>query len=216
MAAAELLVAIDRAVLEAVVALRADAVTPVVVALSAWWVKALLIPAVGVTGALAMARRAGRGPAAAARAAGAVVVCAALAHGLASAASWGLKDAFDRARPPLGDGAITALVALPADASMPSGHATTAFATAGVVALLHPRLRWPALALALAALVALSRVYLGVHHPLDVAVGALVGLVIALVVVAAWRRLAAALVRGRFGRGRGGESSGRWTSRPST
>ena len=49
----------------------------------------------------------------------------------------------------------------------------TAFAVAGGVALLAPRLRWPVLGLA--AVIAFSRVYLGVHFWLDVLVGAALG-----------------------------------------
>ena len=58
---------------------------------------------------------------------------------------------------------------VPAAASFPSGHAATAFAAAVAVALFYPRLGRPLLALA--AVVALSRVYLGVHYLLDVAAG---------------------------------------------
>jgi undecaprenyl-diphosphatase len=51
------------------------------------------------------------------------------------------------------------------------------------VALLHPRLRLPAFGLA--ALVALSRVYLGVHYWLDIAAGAALGVLIGLATVRA-------------------------------
>jgi membrane-associated phospholipid phosphatase len=54
----------------------------------------------------------------------------------------------------------------------------TAFAVAAAVALLAPRLRWPVLGLA--AVIAFSRVYLGVHFWLDVLVGAVLGLAIGL------------------------------------
>jgi undecaprenyl-diphosphatase len=60
---------------------------------------------------------------------------------------------------------------------MPSGHASTAFAAALAVGLAHPRLRWPLLALA--ALVALSRVWLGVHYLTDVIAGAALGAAVA-------------------------------------
>ena len=58
----------------------------------------------------------------------------------------------------------------------------TAFAVAAAVALLAPRLRWPVLGLA--AVIAFSRVYLGVHFWLDVLVGAALGAAVGLSV--AW------------------------------
>lgn len=64
--------------------------------------------------------------------------------------------------------------------SMPSGHAARAFAMATLIAL-GTRLRWGALALALAALIGLSRIYLGLHWPSDVLAGALLGTVLAFI-----------------------------------
>jgi undecaprenyl-diphosphatase len=84
-----------------------------------------------------------------------------------------LKNVFDRARPPESDPSLGSLVAIPDNPSFPSGHAATAFAAATALAVLCPKLRpW---ALGLAAAVALSRVYLRVHFPLDVLVGGLLG-----------------------------------------
>lgn len=57
--------------------------------------------------------------------------------------------------------------------SFPSGHATTAFAAAFAWATFLPRRRWILYVLATA--VGISRVYLGVHFPLDVAYGAFLG-----------------------------------------
>jgi undecaprenyl-diphosphatase len=58
--------------------------------------------------------------------------------------------------------------------SFPSGHATTAFALAAVLGFLSERWFYPALLLA--AIIALSRVTLGVHYPSDVLAGAVIGL----------------------------------------
>lgn len=57
--------------------------------------------------------------------------------------------------------------------SFPSGHATTIFAAAFAWGAFLPRARWALYGLA--ALVAVSRVYLGVHFPLDVVCGAVLG-----------------------------------------
>jgi undecaprenyl-diphosphatase len=65
-------------------------------------------------------------------------------------------------------------------ASMPSGHATTAFAVAIAVAPLWPRLRVPMLIYAF--LIAASRVVLDAHYMSDVVVGAAVGVAGALLV----------------------------------
>jgi membrane-associated phospholipid phosphatase len=89
-----------------------------------------------------------------------------------------LKDAFDRPRPPIGDHHVHALIALPASSSMPSGHALTSFACAVVLGGFVPRMRVPLLVFA--SVVAFSRVYLGVHYPSDVLVGAAVGVALGL------------------------------------
>jgi undecaprenyl-diphosphatase len=57
--------------------------------------------------------------------------------------------------------------------SFPSGHTNTAFASATLCALLFGG--WWFTAYAVAVLVGYSRVYLGVHFPLDAAAGALLG-----------------------------------------
>ena len=100
-----------------------------------------------------------------------------------------LKAATDRPRPPAVVPEADPLLGGTLGDSMPSGHASTSFAGAVLLALLVGR-AVPAL-LVLASLVAFSRVYVGVHYPLDVlagaALGALVGVGVAL------------LVRARFG-----------------
>jgi undecaprenyl-diphosphatase len=92
-------------------------------------------------------------------------------------AVYGVKIATDRPRPPLHFAALGVAVhtpqGVPPDASFPSGHAQTAFGAALYLALLFPR--GAAAFLALAALVGLSRIALGVHYPSDVIAGALAG-----------------------------------------
>jgi undecaprenyl-diphosphatase len=78
------------------------------------------------------------------------------------------------------------LVAIPHSNAFPSGHAATAFAGATVLAVLVPRLA-PVFYL-LAAAIAYSRLYVGVHWPLDVLAGAAIGVLTALLLLAAARR----------------------------
>jgi undecaprenyl-diphosphatase len=94
--------------------------------------------------------------------------------------SYGLRAEIPRDRPPLRYPDPEPLVRVPGTNSFPSGHATTSFACAAVLAWLWPRLAAPLLALA--ALIAFSRVYVGVHYPLDVLGGALLGLAVAVVI----------------------------------
>ncbi len=62
--------------------------------------------------------------------------------------------------------------------SFPSGHATTAFAFAILVAALLPR-RWRPVPLIWAVVVGISRLYFGEHNVLDVVAGAAVGTIFA-------------------------------------
>jgi undecaprenyl-diphosphatase len=107
-------------------------------------------------------------------------VAVGIADVIAQLAARGLKEVTNLDRPPLRYPDPPTLVPLPRDASFPSGHAASSFACAVVLSLVAPRLA-PAL-LILAAAIAFSRVYVGVHWPFDVLAGAALGAVIGLAV----------------------------------
>jgi undecaprenyl-diphosphatase len=90
-----------------------------------------------------------------------------------------LKLFFLRSRPCAALEGVRLLVGCTNSASFPSNHAINASALATLVTLYMPRLWFPAMAFAL--LVGYSRVYVGVHYPLDVLVGGGLGIVVALV-----------------------------------
>jgi undecaprenyl-diphosphatase len=84
-----------------------------------------------------------------------------------------LKPSIARSRPfdVLID--VRVLGSRPVTYSFPSGHACSAFAGAWVLTLMWPRVG--ALLWSMAAVIAFSRVYIGVHYPIDVLAGALLG-----------------------------------------
>jgi undecaprenyl-diphosphatase len=102
----------------------------------------------------------------------------ALADFAAQLISYALRQAIGRDRPPEVYVSPKPLVRVPHDGSFPSGHATASFACATMLAFFAPRAA-PALFL-LAAAIAWSRVYVGVHYPLDVLGGALLGVLISI------------------------------------
>jgi undecaprenyl-diphosphatase len=107
------------------------------------------------------------------------------ADAVAEAAADILKVAIGRRRPPLVYPHPAPLVHDPSSHAFPSGHAATSFACATTLSLLFPR-ALPGF-LVLAAAIAFSRVYVGVHWPGDVLAGAALGVVTALLLRAAIR-----------------------------
>lgn len=99
-----------------------------------------------------------------------------------------LKNIVCRPRPFHGLLEYSLLIAPPSGWSFPSGHSCASFAAATVV-FLRDR-RWGAGALALAAMIAFSRVFLFVHYPTDVLAGAALGAACGLGVAIAYKRLA--------------------------
>jgi undecaprenyl-diphosphatase len=91
-----------------------------------------------------------------------------------------LKDVFQRARPSLENMMVVA-----ESLSFPSGHAMASMSYYGFLAYLlfhikmRKRIRWAVFALLvfLIAAIGLSRIYIGVHYPSDVAAGYIAGLI---------------------------------------
>jgi membrane-associated phospholipid phosphatase len=168
-----LLVGLDQDAVRATSELRWEPATVVLTLASAAWVKGPLLVALAWFTDLRERRLLPL-----------IALAATVSLVVASVLSSALKELVDRSRPPQAIG-LDALGSIPASSSFPSGHAMTAFAVAGAIALLAPRLRWPVLTLA--ALIGFSRVYLGVHFWTDVLAGSVLGLAIGVAVAAPLR-----------------------------
>src|SRR3990172_615085 len=100
-----------------------------------------------------------------------VLITAIIAAVLADWSGHLLKDLFARQRPCNSLENVNLLVGCGHSFSMPSNHASNSFAFATVFWLLRRDSAGPAFLL-VAALIALSRIFVGVHYPSDVAAGA--------------------------------------------
>jgi membrane-associated phospholipid phosphatase len=175
--ALQLLANIDEDAIRATSALRWGPATAVLALVSAWWVKGPLLVGAGLCADLRCRRTFPL-----------VALAATASFMLASWMNAVIKALVDRSRPPEAIG-FDALVGVPGSPSFPSGHAMSAFAVATAIAVLAPRMRAPVLALAAA--IAFSRVYLGVHFWIDVLVGAALGVAVGLAVALTVRARAA-------------------------
>lgn len=96
-----------------------------------------------------------------------------------------LKPLFDRTRPYYVLG-YEPLIAPVGDPSFPSGHTAVSFAAATAIYAINKK--WGIAAYIFAAVMGFSRLYLGVHFPLDVLGGAVVGVVAAKLVLVVFAR----------------------------
>jgi undecaprenyl-diphosphatase len=90
-----------------------------------------------------------------------------------------IAELWARPRPYVAHPDVHLFIPASPDPSFPSDHATAAFAIAFALLLRHRKAGW--IALALAAVLSIARVAVGTHYPSDVAAGALIGAVGALV-----------------------------------
>jgi membrane-associated phospholipid phosphatase len=176
--ALQLLVALDEDAIRATAELRWEPATWLLTLLSAWWVKGPLMVAAGWCADLRCKR-----------AVPLVALAATVSFFVASGLNALIKELVDRSRPPQSMD-LEPLVALPATPSFPSGHAMSAFAVAAAIAVLAPRARWAVLGVAAA--IAFSRVYLGVHFWIDVLAGAALGIAVGVGMAVLARRAFAA------------------------
>ncbi|MPN20151.1 hypothetical protein SDC9_167528 [bioreactor metagenome] len=84
-----------------------------------------------------------------------------------------LKPVIARPRPFVNMSDINLLIEWPKDYSFPSGHAAVSFA--GAVTLIRYKSKLALPAMILAVLISFSRMYLYVHYPSDILVGAVIG-----------------------------------------
>lgn len=110
---------------------------------------------------------------------GFMTICALI---LSSILSEGLlKHLIQRPRPFIADPTVQLLITKPLSYSFPSGHTTSAFAAAGILVRMVKKYRGYVIALAL--MIAFSRMYLFVHYLSDIIGGIIVGLICSKVVL---------------------------------
>ena len=96
-----------------------------------------------------------------------------------------LKPFFERIRPShIAIEGVNLLVSKGGKWSMPSNHASNMFSLAVILTYFYDRFKVPLFSLA--TLIAISRVYVGVHYPADVVVGAFIGYSISWLIITLW------------------------------
>ena len=92
-----------------------------------------------------------------------------------------LKNVVRRIRPSENIPAIDLLISKPLSYSFPSGHTTSSFAVAGVLAKYFKR--YAVVFLGAASLIGFSRLYLYVHYPTDILAGIGLGLLCSTIII---------------------------------
>jgi undecaprenyl-diphosphatase len=87
-----------------------------------------------------------------------------------------IKPLVDRTRPCFSLEGVKLLITIGPGKSFPSSHAVNNFAAATVISYFYKE--YKAVLFTIAGLVAFSRVYVGVHYPLDVLAGAAIGMIV--------------------------------------
>ena len=103
-----------------------------------------------------------------------------------------VKNAVARERPCTAIEGIRLIAGCPKSYSLPSGHAISSFACAVPLYILsreYMMMQWRLYPLALASIIAFSRLYLGVHYPTDILTGALLGSMIGLALSVLYRQV---------------------------
>lgn len=103
-----------------------------------------------------------------------------------------LKNLVNRARPYEVVEGLTCIIGAARDASFPSGHTGASFAAATAMYRKLPK-RYSVLLVILASLIAVSRLYVGIHYPSDVLGGLVTGVTIGILVNIFGDRMAARL-----------------------
>lgn len=98
-----------------------------------------------------------------------------------------LKNIIARTRPYEVVEGLNRIIGAQSDYSFPSGHSGASFAVAVVMFMEMPK-KYGVPALIAATLIALSRLYVGVHYPSDVIAGILTGTLYAVITVTIYRK----------------------------
>lgn len=98
-----------------------------------------------------------------------------------------LKNLIARPRPFVSFPQLQLMIAAPSSFSFPSGHASSAFASAYVLSGEFRKYSYPIYIFA--SIVAFSRIYLGVHYISDIAAGCLMGTICGIIILYADKKI---------------------------